>query len=69
AEAGFLNLVCGRRGSTPDYLAAMSRAAAGLPPRHLPVIPVACRLSDPEPLPIGDASLFLNVGERTHVTG
>ena len=41
----------------------------GLPPRQLPEIPVACRLSGLEPLNIGDDSLFVNVGERTNVTG
>lgn len=47
----------------------MSRAVAGLPPRQLPEIAVACRLAGLEPLNIGDDSLFVNVGERTNVTG
>lgn len=47
----------------------MSRAVEGLAPRKLPEIPVACRLSGLEPLNIGDDSLFVNVGERTNVTG
>ncbi|XNM71292.1 dihydropteroate synthase [Escherichia coli] len=47
----------------------MSRAVEGLPPRKLPDLPVACRLSSLEPLNIGDDSLFVNVGERTNVTG
>ncbi|SUG50231.1 B12-dependent methionine synthase [Salmonella enterica subsp. arizonae] len=47
----------------------MSRAVEDLPPRKLPDIPVACRLSGLEPLNIGDDSLFVNVGERTNVTG
>ncbi|MGU0056127.1 dihydropteroate synthase [Enterobacter hormaechei] len=47
----------------------MSRAVAGLPRRKLPELPVACRLSGLEPLTIGDDSLFVNVGERTNVTG
>jgi 5-methyltetrahydrofolate--homocysteine methyltransferase len=38
-------------------------------PRQLPEIPVACRLAGLEPLNIGDDSLFVNVGERTNVTG
>ncbi|WP_348225837.1 dihydropteroate synthase, partial [Salmonella enterica] len=42
---------------------------AGLPPRQLPDIPVACRLSGLEPLNIRDDSLFVNVGEPTNVTG
>ncbi|EKQ0644152.1 methionine synthase [Salmonella enterica] len=69
AEAGFLNIVGGCCGTTPEHIAAMSRAVAGLLPRQLPDIPVACRLSGLEPLNIGDDSLFVNVGERTNVTG
>ena len=53
----------------PEHIAAMSQCRAGLPPRKLPEIPVACRLSGLEPLTIGDDSLFVNVGERTNVTG
>ncbi|MDU2499199.1 MAG: vitamin B12 dependent-methionine synthase activation domain-containing protein, partial [Klebsiella grimontii] len=64
-----LNIVGGCCGTTPEHIAAMSRAVAGLPPRQLPEIPVACRLSGLEPLNIGDDSLFVNVGERTNVTG
>ena len=69
AQAGFLNIVGGCCGTTPEHIAAMSRAVEGLPPRQLPVLPVACRLSGLEPLNIGDDSLFVNVGERTNVTG
>ncbi len=69
AEAGFLNIVGGCCGTTPEHIAAMSRAVAGLPPRQLPEIAVACRLAGLEPLNIGDDSLFVNVGERTNVTG
>lgn len=45
AEAGFLNIVGGCCGTTPEHIAAMSRAVAGLPPRQLPEIAVACRLA------------------------
>ncbi|MGM1295050.1 homocysteine S-methyltransferase family protein, partial [Enterobacter hormaechei] len=69
AESGFLNIVGGCCGTTPEHIAAMSNAVAGLPPRKLPELPVACRLSGLEPLTIGDDSLFVNVGERTNVTG
>ncbi|HDQ5712768.1 TPA: methionine synthase [Shigella flexneri] len=69
AQAGFLNIVGGCCGTTPQHIAAMSRAVEGLAPRKLPEIPVACRLSGLEPLNIGDDSLFVNVGERTNVTG
>ncbi len=47
AEAGFLNIVGGCCGTTPEHIAAMSRAVAGLPPRQLPEIAVACRLAGP----------------------
>jgi 5-methyltetrahydrofolate--homocysteine methyltransferase len=69
AESGFLNVVGGCCGTTPEHIKAMSDAVAGLPPRKLPDIPVACRLAGLEPLNIGDDSLFVNVGERTNVTG
>jgi 5-methyltetrahydrofolate--homocysteine methyltransferase len=69
AESGFLNIVGGCCGTTPEHIAAMSNAVAGLPPRKLPELPVACRLAGLEPLNIGDDSLFVNVGERTNVTG
>lgn len=69
AQAGFLNIVGGCCGTMPQHIAAMSRAVEGLAPRKLPEIPVACRLSGLEPLNIGDDSLFVNVGERTNVTG
>ena len=69
AESGFLNIVGGCCGTTPEHIAAMTRAVTGLAPRVLPEIPVACRLAGLEPLNIGDDSLFVNVGERTNVTG
>lgn len=69
AQAGFLNIVGGCCGTTPAHIAAISRAVEGLAPRPLPEIPVACRLSGLEPLTIEQNSLFVNVGERTNVTG
>lgn len=48
---------------------AMANAVAGVAPRPLPTLPVACRLAGLEPLNITAASLFVNVGERTNVTG
>lgn len=69
AESGFLNIVGGCCGTTPEHIAAMSHAVAGLPPRTLPDLPVACRLAGLEPLTISKESLFVNVGERTNVTG
>ena len=69
ATSGFLNIIGGCCGTTPQHIAAMVAAVEGVAPRPLPVIPVACRLSGLEPLNITPESLFVNVGERTNVTG
>uniref|UniRef100_UPI0035C684D2 methionine synthase n=1 Tax=Serratia quinivorans TaxID=137545 RepID=UPI0035C684D2 len=69
ANAGFLNIIGGCCGTTPEHIAAMVKAVAGVPPRQLPAIPVACRLAGLEPLNIDAKTLFVNVGERTNVTG
>ena len=69
ARAGFLNIIGGCCGTTPEHIAAMAAAVDGVAPRQLPKIPVACRLAGLEPLNIQADSLFVNVGERTNVTG
>jgi 5-methyltetrahydrofolate--homocysteine methyltransferase len=69
ATSGFLNIIGGCCGTTPKHIAAMVAAVEGVAPRPLPRIPVACRLSGLEPLNITAESLFVNVGERTNVTG
>ena len=69
AQSGFLNIVGGCCGTTPEHIAAMVKAVDGVAPRQLPTLPVACRLSGLEPLNISAESLFVNVGERTNVTG
>ena len=69
AESGFLNIVGGCCGTTPDHIKAMAKAVAKIPPRQLPDIEIACRLSGLEALTISKDSLFQNVGERTNVTG
>ncbi|MDY0902449.1 methionine synthase [Pantoea agglomerans] len=69
ATAEFLNIIGGCCGTTPQHIAAMVAAVEGVAPRQLPTIPVACRLSGLEPLNITAESLFVNVGERTNVTG
>ncbi|WP_417215274.1 methionine synthase [Alcanivorax sp.] len=69
AEQGFLNIIGGCCGTTPEHIAAMAEAVEGLAPRQLPDIEVACRLSGLEPCTITKDSLFVNVGERTNVTG
>ncbi|WP_435433595.1 methionine synthase [Vibrio tapetis] len=69
AQSGFLNLVGGCCGTTPEHIRQMAEAVRGVKPRALPDISVACRLSGLEPLTIEKDSLFVNVGERTNVTG
>ncbi|MGF1909135.1 methionine synthase [Vibrio kasasachensis] len=69
AESGFLNLIGGCCGTTPEHIRQMAQVVEGVKPRPLPKIPVACRLSGLEPLTIAKESLFVNVGERTNVTG
>ena len=69
AESGFLNLVGGCCGSTPEHIRVMAAAVAGIKPRVLPKIAPACRLSGLEPFNIFADSMFVNVGERTNVTG
>ncbi len=69
ARAGFLNIVGGCCGTTPQHIAAIAQVVDGVAPRPLPDIPVACRLAGLEPLTIDAATLFVNVGERTNVTG
>ena len=69
AASGFVNIVGGCCGTTPDHIGHIAESVAGLPPRRPPVIEPRCRLSGLEPLNIGPDSLFVNVGERTNVTG
>ncbi len=69
ATSGFLNIVGGCCGTTPAHIAAIARAVAGVPPRPVPAPPRRTRLAGLEPLTIGPDSLFVNVGERTNVTG
>ena len=69
ARSGFLNIVGGCCGTGPAHIKAIHDAVAKYPPRALPVIEKQCRLAGLEPLNIGPESLFVNVGERTNVTG
>ncbi|WP_397595494.1 methionine synthase [Silanimonas sp.] len=69
AEGGLLNIVGGCCGTTPEHIAAIARAVAGLPPRALPAPAPHMRLSGLEPSVITPESNFVNVGERTNVTG
>ncbi|UJP05971.1 MAG: methionine synthase [Nitrosomonas sp.] len=69
AESGFVNIVGGCCGTTPAHIKAIAQAVHDQSPRKVPGISKKLRLSGLEPLNIGDDSLFVNVGERTNVTG
>jgi 5-methyltetrahydrofolate--homocysteine methyltransferase len=69
AKAGLVNMAGGCCGTTPDHIRAIAAKVASLPVRAVPQIPVKTRLSGLEPLTIDEDSLYVNVGERTNVTG
>jgi 5-methyltetrahydrofolate--homocysteine methyltransferase len=69
ATSGLVNIVGGCCGTTPDHIRHIREAVAGVPPRKPPKLEPRCRLAGLEPLNIGPDSLFVNVGERTNVTG
>jgi 5-methyltetrahydrofolate--homocysteine methyltransferase len=68
-EAGLVNVVGGCCGTTPEHIRLLRAALASHAPRKLSALPGKCRLSGLEPLNIDEESLFVNVGERTNVTG
>ena len=69
AKNGWLNIVGGCCGTTPEHVEAIADAVSEHAPREIPEIPPLTRLSGLEPCNIGPDSLFVNVGERTNVTG
>jgi len=69
ASSGFVNLVGGCCGTTPEHIRELRRVIDGQAPRKIPNPPMRCRLSGLEPATIGPDDLFVNVGERTNVTG
>ncbi|MEW5755860.1 MAG: methionine synthase [Pseudomonadota bacterium] len=69
AASGFLNIIGGCCGTTPEFIQAIAEAVRPYPPRRIPTIEPQCRLAGLEPLNIGPDSLFVNVGERANVTG
>ncbi|GAT04361.1 methionine synthase [Mycolicibacterium fortuitum] len=69
AEAGLINLAGGCCGTTPAHIAKIAEVVEGKPPRQVPEIEIATRLSGLEPLNITEDSLFVNIGERTNITG
>jgi 5-methyltetrahydrofolate--homocysteine methyltransferase len=69
AREGLLNVVGGCCGTTPAHIKLFAETVQGLPPRPLPVIEPFARFSGLEPLVIRPETNFVNVGERTNVTG
>jgi 5-methyltetrahydrofolate--homocysteine methyltransferase len=69
ARAGFVNIAGGCCGTTPEHIGAIAAAVEGMAPRAVPERPRELRLSGLEAFNVGEDSLFVNVGERTNVTG
>lgn len=69
AHDGLVNLVGGCCGTTPEHIRSMAQAVAGLAPRKVPEIPALPRLSGLEAITVREDANFLNIGERTNVTG
>jgi len=69
AKHGLINIAGGCCGTSPDHIRAIANALEGLVPRRVPTLPPKLRLSGLEPFNVDDNSLFVNVGERTNVTG
>ncbi|MCE2901947.1 MAG: methionine synthase [Gemmatimonadaceae bacterium] len=69
ARSGLLNIVGGCCGTTPEHIAAIAKAVAGVAPRSIPTPEPLLRLSGLEPFTVGPTTNFVNVGERTNVTG
>jgi 5-methyltetrahydrofolate--homocysteine methyltransferase len=69
ARNGWLNLVGGCCGTTPEWIRAITQAVEGVPPRRAPVIPAWSSYSGTEALVIRPESNFIMIGERTNITG
>ena len=69
ARQGLVNIVGGCCGTTPDHIRAVAEAVHGLAPRRPPEVEPRLRLSGLEPLVVGPTTNFVNIGERTNVTG
>ncbi|MBF0158373.1 MAG: methionine synthase [Magnetococcales bacterium] len=69
ARAGLVNIVGGCCGTTPAHIEAMAASTSGLPPRPIPQQPPVCSIAGLEPLTIDHNRLFVNIGERTNVSG
>jgi 5-methyltetrahydrofolate--homocysteine methyltransferase len=69
ADSGLVNVVGGCCGTTPEHIAAIAKAVAGKPPRQIPEVPRQLRLAGLEAFALTPEIPFVNVGERTNVTG
>jgi 5-methyltetrahydrofolate--homocysteine methyltransferase len=69
AKSGLVNMLGGCCGTTPDHIGAIAQAVKGLRPREIPTIEPLLRLSGLEPFTLTSDIPFVNVGERTNVTG
>ncbi len=69
ASNGFVNIMGGCCGNTPDHIAAIAKGVQGITPRHIPKLEPVMRLSGSLPYNLTKASNFLMIGERTNVAG
>ncbi|NBV74659.1 MAG: methionine synthase, partial [Methylococcaceae bacterium] len=69
AANGYLNIIGGCCGTSPETIRAIVKAVSQHAPRQIPELTKQCHLSGLEPMSIGPDTLFVNVGERTNVTG
>ncbi len=69
AQSGFINILGGCCGTTPEHIKLITQAVKDIAPRKIPEIPVQSAFSGLEPLIIRPDSNFINIGERTNVTG
>ena len=69
AREGLVNIVGGCCGSTPAHIRAIAEAVSKHPPRQIPEVPRLMKLSGLEPFTLSKDIAFVNVGERTNVTG
>ena len=68
-QSGFVNIVGGCCGTTPDHIKCIAEKAAKYPPRKVPVVEPYLRLSGLEPVTLTPDTNFVNIGERTNITG
>ncbi|SMC77107.1 methionine synthase [Pedobacter africanus] len=68
-QHGFVNIVGGCCGTTPDHIGCIAEKARNVEPRRIPQIAPYLRLSGLEPVTITPESIFVNIGERTNITG